>query len=78
MPRRVEVDPELCCSSGQCVLEAPDVFEMGDDGFAQVLPASRERTDSQEVRNAVELCPAGAIRFVDGVPNETQDGKSDG
>jgi ferredoxin len=33
----ITVDSDKCCGYGDCVLAAPDVYELGDDGVARVL-----------------------------------------
>jgi ferredoxin len=57
---KVNVDMNLCQSHGECVLAAPDVFELGDD---DVLRWTEEIDESQraEVENAVNVCPMLAI-----------------
>lgn len=61
-PVRVSVDRDACCSSGMCVLTAPDVFDQSDDdGTVLLLQASPPAERADEVRRAAELCPARAI-----------------
>jgi ferredoxin len=62
---RIEVDRDLCASTGGCEAVAPDVFEIGDDGALVVLrpePGGRELPD---VHHAVDVCPTRALRLVD-------------
>jgi ferredoxin len=50
-------------SSTQCIITAPDLFALDEDGYSHAL---RERVDisrSEDLRMAVEGCPAGAIRI---------------
>lgn len=57
----VHVDPRRCCSAGMCVLTAPEVFDQSEeDGTVRLL---RQPGADQEaaVRDAVDLCPSGAI-----------------
>ena len=61
---RIDVDMDACQSHGECVLAAPEVFELGDD---DVL---RFRTDVDEsqrasVESAIDVCPTMAIRIVE-------------
>ncbi|MFC9324356.1 ferredoxin [Kitasatospora sp. NPDC057015] len=59
---QVILDQDRCCSSGQCVLTAPEVFEQSDDDGLVVL--RREQPDPArypDVRLAAALCPGGAI-----------------
>jgi ferredoxin len=62
----VHIDEHKCVASGQCVLVAPDVFDQRDeDGIAVLLDASPSPEKSDEIRQAVLVCPAAAIRLVD-------------
>ncbi|MDT0382187.1 ferredoxin [Streptomyces sp. DSM 42041] len=61
---RVRVDPERCCASGMCVLTAPGVFDQSEeDGSVRLLRAVPRAEEEQAVRDAVRLCPTGAIGF---------------
>ncbi|MCX4904611.1 ferredoxin [Streptomyces sp. NBC_00878] len=63
---RVELDEPKCVASGQCVIAAPDVFDQrDDDGVAIVLEERPGDELLDEVREAVAICPAAAIRLVD-------------
>jgi ferredoxin len=61
---KVIVDMNLCQSHGECVLAAPDVFELGDD---DVLTWKEDVDESQRaaVEEAVDVCPMMAIRIED-------------
>ncbi|MBF9071575.1 ferredoxin [Streptacidiphilus fuscans] len=62
----VHIDEHKCVASGQCVLVAPDVFDQRDeDGIAFLLDASPSPGKRDEVREAVTVCPAAAIRLED-------------
>ena len=57
---KVHVDMNLCQSHGECVLVAPDVFELGDDDvlrWTEEVP--EERRAAMEA--AVDACPMMAI-----------------
>ena len=61
---RVLVDMNLCQSHGECVVVAPDVFELGEDDvlrWTEDVEESR-RADMEE---AVDVCPMMAIRIED-------------
>jgi len=59
---RVSVDQDLCCSSGQCVLAVPTVFDQSqDDGVVILLDAEPPADLHAAVRLAAVVCPAGAI-----------------
>jgi ferredoxin len=55
----VFVDPELCIGSGTCVHTAPGVFELDDEGVADVVDPAAAPED--KVRQAARSCPTGAI-----------------
>ena len=57
---KVHVDMNLCQSNGECVIVAPDVFELGDD---DVLVWQEEVTEDRraEMEDAVNRCPMMAI-----------------
>lgn len=57
---KVNVDMNLCQSHGECVLIAPDVFELGDDDVLRwKADVPDERREQMEA--AVDACPMAAI-----------------
>ena len=61
---KVTVDQDRCVSSGQCVLNATDVFDQrDDDGVVVLLNDSPAPGQSDSVRNAAAACPALAINI---------------
>jgi len=54
------VDLELCTGCGICVDVCPEVFEIGDDGFSQVIH-EYGCDDAGCCEEAAEQCPEGAI-----------------
>ncbi|HLM03821.1 MAG TPA: ferredoxin [Blastococcus sp.] len=64
---RVEVEPEKCIASGQCVLIAESVFDQDEEEGTVVLRTEEVPAGAEEAtRNAERICPARAIRTVDG------------
>ena len=63
--KKVIVDKDKCISCGACVGLVDDVFEFGDDDLAQVKEdvnfENMDETLLEEVKDAVESCPTGAI-----------------
>ena len=64
---RVVVRAEACAATGYCVRVAPGVFQQRSDGIATVRqdaqPVPRDAIEA--VRDAIALCPSGAIRHLD-------------
>jgi len=59
---KVSVDQEKCVSSGQCVLNAGEVFDQRDDDGVVILLAENPPPDQVEnARKAAAACPAMAI-----------------
>lgn len=54
------VDHQLCQGHGQCEQEAPEIFEVRDDGLAYVL-RDFESADLAKVQSAASRCPVDAI-----------------
>ncbi|PSK89424.1 ferredoxin [Murinocardiopsis flavida] len=59
---RIEFDAALCDAHGQCVIVAPELFDLGDDDDAATLldPQPGERLRGQ-AQAAADACPAAAI-----------------
>ena len=55
----VEVDPDRCMGSGNCMLYASGTFAFDDDGLSTVV--SRDADPESQVRQAAAMCPMGAI-----------------
>lgn len=63
---KIEVDPNLCCGSGMCVLTNPEVFDQSeDDGTVVLLDAEPSAEHHATAQEAATLCPAGAITVLD-------------
>jgi ferredoxin len=61
---KVSVDKVKCCGAGQCVLIAPEVFDQDDeDGVVLLRTEFPEPDQFARVREAVTVCPAGAIEI---------------
>lgn len=58
---RIKVDMGKCSGLGLCEAEAPDHFEIGDDGQLTVLSFDVSERDRAEVEEAVRACPTQAI-----------------
>lgn len=56
---KVEVNRDLCIGAASCVVLAPTVFELDNEGKAVVLDPSS--ASEQEIMEAAQSCPTGAI-----------------
>lgn len=60
---RVIVDWDLCQGHGMCEEEAPEVFEVNDDGTLTVLQERPPESLRAKVEAACTYCPTRAIRI---------------
>lgn len=61
---KVTVDQDKCVSSGQCVLNAIDVFDQRDeDGVVILLNENPPPERVEDARKAAAACPALAIHI---------------
>jgi ferredoxin len=59
---RVEVNRDLCCSSGLCVAAAPTVFDQEPDtGVVILLQAEPPAAAMPAVEEASRMCPTAVI-----------------
>ena len=59
---KVTVDQDKCVSSGQCVLNAAEVFDQRDeDGVVVLINDSPSADQAENARKAAAACPAVAI-----------------
>jgi ferredoxin len=65
MAHRIEVDQDVCISSGMCVADAPGLFRFNDEDIAERIPDGSQLPDQALVRLA-RGCPSGALRVFDG------------
>ncbi len=57
----VKVDKNTCIGCGACTATCPEVFEMTDDGFAEVKKDADTKKNAKCVKEAIENCPVNAI-----------------
>ena len=62
---QIIVDFDMCAATGGCVNQAPEVFEIRNDGFLHVLQESPSESLRAKVKLAEDLCPTGAITIND-------------
>jgi ferredoxin len=59
---KVTVDQDKCVSSGQCVMNATDLFDQrDDDGVVVLLVENPAPDEAADARKAAAACPALAI-----------------
>lgn len=62
---KITVDFDHCEVHGDCVVAAPEVFDIGDDDdVVQVLNDSPGEELRSKVETAVKMCPVAAIKLV--------------
>ena len=59
---KVCVEKELCSSSGVCIENCPEVFELNDQGMTVAKNEQVSSELEQACRKAAEECPSGAIK----------------
>jgi ferredoxin len=60
MGYQVEIDKEICISSGKCVADYPSAFAFDQDELAEPLPGARDLSDA-DLLAAARNCPSGAF-----------------
>ncbi len=58
---RVVVDMLMCVGNAHCMVAAPEVFEVQDDGSLLLLQEHPADDLLEKVEEAARLCPAQAI-----------------
>ncbi len=59
MGLEVEIDRDVCMGSGNCVYEAPGVFDLDDDSISFVVDVTG--VPEQSIVAAARKCPTHAI-----------------
>jgi len=60
----IEIDLGKCQGYAQCVHEAPEVFELGESGLAQIVAAGVNLENEKFALVAADLCPMQAISVI--------------
>jgi ferredoxin len=61
----VVIDPDKCIAVGQCLLAAPNVFDLDDAGLVVLLDTNPPESERPAVLNAIARCPADVIALAD-------------
>lgn len=71
---KARVKKDTCIGCGACTVIADNVFQIGDDGLAEVInPIENEEEKIQDISedekenvvDAAESCPTGAIEVIE-------------
>lgn len=58
---KVKVIEDKCIGCGQCEAVCPDVFQIGDEGFAEVITNEYKEEIIDDIEMAASGCPTDAI-----------------
>lgn len=59
---KITANTDVCIGAGQCVLTAEKYFDQSDDdGTVVVLSDTPDAEDEASVKEAVSICPSGAL-----------------
>lgn len=70
---KVKVNKDVCIGCGACQAIAPTVFEIEDDGLACAKDTEIDEDVKEDVIDALEGCPTGAIEEVKENKNENNE-----
>ena len=62
---KIEVDLVKCQGYANCVVEAPDLFDIDETGKAVILVEEVPESAYDDARRAAADCPVAAIRTID-------------
>jgi ferredoxin len=62
---RIVVDRHRCTGLGMCEAEAPDLFEVQDDGSLAILTDQPSPAQRAEAEAACQACPTEALSLVE-------------
>jgi ferredoxin len=60
---KIVVDFDLCRGHGECEGEAPEVFQVDDQGYLTVLQENPPEELREKVERAVKYCPTMALKI---------------
>jgi len=61
MAYQVNVDFDVCASTGSCMQFCPEVFEVRSDGYLYILIEQPGESLRKAVEQAADMCPTAAI-----------------
>lgn len=57
----VKVNRDACIGCGACAAICDSVFEIDDEGISTVVGENVSEENQEEIQDAVDSCPTGAI-----------------
>ena len=67
---KVKVNKDACIGCGACEQICRDVFEINDEGLSEAKVEEVKEELQDEVRDAADSCPTGAIEVEEGQEEE--------
>jgi 3-phenylpropionate/trans-cinnamate dioxygenase ferredoxin reductase subunit len=61
----LKADLEVCQGYANCVITAPDVYDIDDDGTVVLLKTEISEQERAKVDEAVNACPVSALSIED-------------
>ncbi|OYT66038.1 ferredoxin [Candidatus Bathyarchaeota archaeon ex4484_205] len=58
---KISIDKDACIGCGLCESLCPDVFQLGEDGKAEVI--SPDGCDGCDCQSVADSCPSSAIKI---------------
>lgn len=58
---KVKVNRDACIGCGACAAICPYVFEIDDEGLSKVVNSDVKDENIDDVKDAIDSCPTGAI-----------------
>lgn len=62
---QIVADPHICQGYANCLVTAPDYFDLDDDGKVTILTEQPSDSDEAVVREAVASCPVRALKLLE-------------
>ena len=63
---KVKVNKDACIGCGACAAICDEVFEINDEGLSETKVEEVKDEFQDEVRDAADSCPTGAIEIEEG------------
>ena len=60
-PMKIKADFDLCQGHANCMGEAPEVFQVDENGYLNILQEEPPEELREKVELAVKYCPTGAL-----------------